>query len=82
MPALTAVVIIVAVIALLALGCALPSTPPECHPAPGVPYSPDAAHLAWQDRIDCDTRWCADKRSAYWALADAGLITADLRVPR
>ena len=39
-----------------------PEVPLECHAAPTIPYTPEQAHRVMQERIDCDTATCRQRR--------------------
>jgi len=85
MPATLSILIVFIVVAALFAGIfrALPGTPPAeiIHNAVG-PYTPDQAHIVWQEHADCLMDRCPSLRTAYWTLVDAGRITPDARVAR
>lgn len=52
------------------------------HRAPTDPFTPEQAHTAMQQHLECGTDRCAAKHAALWLLVDAGLTVPDERVVR
>ncbi len=52
------------------------------HRAPLDPYTPEQAHAAMQQHVDCGTDICRAKYAAFWLLVDEGLVVPDARAVR
>ncbi|MEV6555848.1 hypothetical protein AB0M22_09040 [Nocardia sp. NPDC051756] len=76
-------IMVVAIVVVTAIAAIVPgkSRPAPIHSAVG-PYTPDEAHVVWQEHADCVMNSCPALHTAYWTLVDSGKLVADARAVR